>query len=304
MPNFYCLDVVKNIREHGYRVELYPLDNNFQIAPKRFMKLYRDMCPSVVILFAASGITSNLSENKAVIKKMTEHSLIISDYVHRIIDPQQVTFLSRRHIVIDSIRKNTPLPGSFVYLTQDLAQELEAPSLRTIPYVLLVSLRYLYYRTLLSIAAHLHNTSLVTYADVVALKAHDDLVGDSQLGNAGLPWVPHIHRHLNLKKIKRTKKSQVKTYLTLLNPLLSRIPGMEVPAIKESDLGELRALPLIATGKLAKKVERALTPLNVWAIFPDSPWSLNKRVFFLPLGFHIKPDDQRTIVDSLASLSQ
>lgn len=33
VPDFYCMDVISNIQNHGYTVVMYPLNKQFQIRP-------------------------------------------------------------------------------------------------------------------------------------------------------------------------------------------------------------------------------------------------------------------------------
>lgn len=304
LPDFYCIDVVNNMEEHGYEIKYYPLDHNLQISASEFLEYYQATKPEVVIIFHAAGITSQLSVNQTLIQKISKHSLIISDYVHRLVSPDELTFLSDRHLAIDSLRKNVPLPGSFAYLPAELAQVIMPPQLKNLGYAVGAMLQYLLYRTLLGLAMFIRSPRLVKYAHLTTLKSHDELVGDKQTGNAGLPWVPLIHRHLDLVKIKNLKEKQVQIYLNLLTSLLIYDPKMRMPKIKTEDLGKLHAFPLVILNPLSEQLKSKLGKLNVWAKFEDCLWSRDKKVFFLPLGFHITTVDQDQIIEIIRQTIQ
>lgn len=304
VPDFYCLDVINNIKLHGYRVSLYPLDNNFQISKTMFMEHYRKDKPSVVIFFHACGITNNLTKDEEFIKKFASTSIVIEDQVHHAVDPSNVRVLHNNHLVMSSLRKNMPLPGSFVYLTHHSRSHLLPPRAKSPIYVMRVTYYYLLYRLELGLGVALHLPQLVKHAHHTTLSIHDDLVGDSIRGNVGLPLVQTVHGHISFSKIRATKKRQVQYYLKNLLPLTRSKLNLTIPSISNDDLGELHAFPLIANLNLANKIEESLMPLNVWTKFPGCPWSKKKQVFFLPLGFHITIKDQTKIIDTIIASYQ
>ncbi len=297
LPDFYCPDVINNIQQHGYKVTSYPLDSDFQISKAQFLKIYRQTKPVLVIFFHVSGITNLLSLDQSLIQLLSQKSYVLCDCVHRIVSTHDLSLLSNRYFILDSLRKNTPLSGSCLYCTKDFYNQLATPRIKNTSYTIRVTLLYWLYRLIHLTGVAIKSKSLVKYANARPLKTHDDLVGDSLPGNGGMPWTPLLHRHLDLEKIKSHKSTQAKYYLKYLSSL-------PIPRIKDRDLGELHAFPLVIKNPLAVKIKAKLEPLNVWPKFEDCPWSRNQKVFFLPLGFHITVSDQDQIIQTILQTIQ
>lgn len=60
VPDFYCSDVLDNLKLHGYKYIYYSLDKNFQITSSQFRKYLWLYKPDAVIIFHPCGLTSNL----------------------------------------------------------------------------------------------------------------------------------------------------------------------------------------------------------------------------------------------------
>jgi hypothetical protein len=302
LPNFYCIDVIVNIKQHGYQVSLYPLDKNFQISEQTFLSIYKHLKPAVVIIFHALGITSQLMTNQSLIQQICKDSILIEDQVHRIINPQRLHLHHPHHLIMDSLRKNLPLPGSFVYLTPLTASRIKSPRFTHPLYVFRVAIYYLLYQLTLILGQLLHNRSLIAYADNQIMTSHDNLVGDSQRGNRGLPLISRLHSYLNHSKISHSKLKQVNLYRQLLSELTH--PALTIPSIDQADLSQLHAYPFIVSTIFQAPLDLQLNHLNVWPKFPDSPWSESKLVYCLPLGMHVSEQDQHQIVSALLTACQ
>src|SRR3989344_8457166 len=118
IPDFYCGDVLENIRLHGYKFIHYPLDKNFQIKVSKFSKILKKHPPDAVVIFHACGITSRLLSDLSWIKVLDKKTLLIEDSVHRVINPSKLKLVSDSHFIIDSLRKISPLYGSSMYGTK------------------------------------------------------------------------------------------------------------------------------------------------------------------------------------------
>ncbi|MCR4326441.1 MAG: hypothetical protein NUV52_02180, partial [Candidatus Roizmanbacteria bacterium] len=118
----------------------------------------------------------------------------------------------------------------------------------------------------------------------------------------GLPGIPFIFDHINFAKVSRMKINQVRAYEEALTPLIQDHKQVLYKVkIDEEDYGKLRVYPL---GFKRPPDERFIEYLHeqdciVWFGFPDSPWSKNKSVLFLPLGFHITQKDIHRVVDAI-----
>lgn len=303
IPNFYCIDVVENIKNHGYHPVFYTLDNFFQIEHKQFRAIVEKEQPSVIFVFHACGLTSNLFKETAWMSSANNETIIIEDCVHRLVDPDDIQLLHPNHVVMDSLRKDSPLPGSFMYASPEFLSFDQGGRILTW-YFLSSSVLYIYFRFVLTLSAILHISRLTSYAHTHILKAHDDIIGDSTKPHKGLFWIPWVHRFIHFKKVKNLKKKQVKYYI-------QRLPQSAIPesyysiTIPEEEYQHLHVYPLGINlpAETCKKLEASLHAkgIIVWCKFPDAPWSKDKAVLFLPLGFHIQKKDINYICQEILS---
>lgn len=309
VPDFYCIDVTDNIRAHGYTVGFYPLDDHFHIDETTLIAHIHKHKPAVLIVFHACGITGVPTSVMHRILRKHPRLLCIEDAVQRLVEPGSVRLISPRHYLIDSLRKVSPLPGSFLY------QHTEAPAIRPEhmrrewEYVLLAAFYYVVFAVLNTVGSVTRNPRLIRYAIEEILGAHDDIIGDSVHGYAGNPILPILHRHFDFRKIRRMKEVQTKRYDTRLAGLFRcypmwygfRIPKDETGILHAFPLGLIHPqLPLVMKYIQSKLHDRGIP---VWFKFPDSPWSSTRGVLYLPLGFHMTPTDIRYIADTLEDIS-
>lgn len=303
-PNFYCQDVLNNVKAHGYKYVLYPLDSHFQISSRAFRKYVKIYSPAVVFIFHACGITSRLITDVVKDKYLSRDVIIIEDCVHRLVNPEEIILFGDNHYVIDSLRKVSPLQGSCLYGT---VKGLSFPQAVTSPvskYVILSSLYYLWFRFALTISAVANVPSLTSWAHTYVLKKHDDIIGDSRVPYAGFPFILHIFDRFNFKKVENLKAQQVKLYERYLNPIFNKKPFYKICVSKE-DYGKLHVYPLGYSLRPNVRLEQYLHKkgIVVWFKFPDSKWSKNRGVLFLPLGFHITERNIKYIGKTLQGLS-
>ncbi|MCR4326422.1 MAG: hypothetical protein NUV52_02085, partial [Candidatus Roizmanbacteria bacterium] len=210
IPDFYCIDVINNITHHGYVCELYPVDSHFQISEKELLQRVSKTKARILVVFHVGGITSTVL-NESLCKKLPEEVIIIEDGVHRLINPSSVRLIDDRHMLIDSLRKTTPLPGSFMYGPPRLLNEPQTHQWFTW-YTLVSTMYFIVFRFMFSVAMLLSIPALVVWAHNVLLQLHDDLIGDSVQGHRGLPGIPFIFDHINFAKVSRMKINQVRAY--------------------------------------------------------------------------------------------
>ncbi len=294
VPDFYCSDVLDNLKNRGHRYIYYPLDRNFQISVSQFKKYLWLNRPDVVIIFHACGITSRLFDDTSWLADLPPHSLIIEDSVHRLLDPRKIKLLSDRHFVIDSLRKVSPLPGSRLFGSPAALSSFTSHTSYFNRYFMLSSFYYLLFRFVLALGFVINSAALVSLAHQQLLKTHDDLIGDSFTPQPGLPvFLPLIHR-LNYAKLNRLKKRQVTLYRRYFRSIFSS-PWFYQPDIPVSDYPHLHIFPLGFTRPPSSDLARflRLKHLPVWFKFLDTPWSQSRGVLFLPLGFHVSASDIR-----------
>ncbi|HNS65574.1 MAG TPA: hypothetical protein PKJ26_03700, partial [Candidatus Woesebacteria bacterium] len=91
VPEFFCMDVVKNMEEHGLQCIFYPVDLQLQTSSTIFSDRLRTHKPKVVVILHVAGITNQLlSQSNIWLKYLPTDALLIEDCVHRLVDPQQI----------------------------------------------------------------------------------------------------------------------------------------------------------------------------------------------------------------------
>lgn len=307
VPDFYCMDVINNIRSHGYTPVFYHLDDQLTILNEKFDAYIQKHAPRVIIIFHACGITRISQKQIESLCKVRPNTLVIEDDVHKLINPKTITLRQPNHFIMDSLRKVSPLPGSFLYQS-NLSTPIRPDAIHhEWKYSLSVHITYLYFRTIFIVGTIFQNAHIIQYAHEKTLKIHDDIVGDSDGGYAGALFIPYIHAFIHFDKIQQLKYSQVRLYERHLKDVLKTSPLWYQFHIPDSQKKDLHVFPLGInknTNSICKKIESYLHThgIVVWFKFPDSPWSKKRGILFLPLGFHISHDDIKHIIRTLSQI--
>ena len=301
IPNFYCMDVVENIRLHGFQVAYYELDRHFQIKTAKLLHVIQRFQPAVLILFHACGITNQQTHTPSLIKTLSKKMLVIEDYVHRLLDPSQITLHSGNHFYMDSLRKVSPLPGSFLYGSKHTLSLFNSTSAHADTVYQWSSFFWFFlFRCTLVTGYLLRNNHLVLYAHSTLLKKHDDLIGDSMLTTRGVKLFSWIHQWINFRKVEQVKTSQVVYYKKLLSNFGESSPFYSVN-IPLADYGKLHVYPIgvknVYIDRLTDYLHRRFLP--IWCKFLDCPWSQKQGVLFLPVGFHVSKREQEQVASIL-----
>lgn len=290
VPDFFCMDVVKNMEDHGLRCIFYPVDSQLQTESKLFIKYLIKYQPNVVIIFHAVGLTNQLfSHSKPWLKYLPTNTVLIEDCVHRLVDPQQIKLLTPNHFIIDSLRKVSPIYGSNLYGDATTLSDFKQSLLwLTMSY----QLQVFWWWWLFQCCLH---AGWNTLAQKFMQKGYD-LIGDSKRAAPG-PWFfIFLSQYLNLAKIEEVKKQQVAHYHTILsecwnNPLVYPIK------FDQSDAGKLRGFPI---GISLENANRLIVQLQqrqlAWKYeLDDCPWSKRQKIIYLPLGPHLRLKEIDTI---------
>jgi len=299
VPDFYCQDVIDNIRLHGYIVSLYKLDQHFQIKKQALLGSLHRHHPAVVIVFHAAGIASTVIGKSSLIHKITKKALLIEDCVHQMLDPQTVKPVNERHFLMDSLRKVTPLYGSFLYGTKKGMQFTQTKNFLSW-YTVRTTLLYLLFRLTLVAAYVVNKPTLAVFAHKRILKNHDDIVGDTD-AHRGIWMIAWMSQWLNREALERVKREQVKQYEHMLHPLYTRASPFYRIGMKRSDHGKLHVYPVGMKGKADETLLSYLKKKNivVWSKFTDSQWAKKRDVLFFPLGFHMNKEKIKKISKAL-----
>lgn len=293
VPEFFCGDVVQNMAAHGLQTLWYPCDNNFQTDPHVFKKWLLQHKPQVVAILHADGITNQLFAHTDIwLSALPKDALLIEDSVHRIVDPQKIKLITPRHVVMDSLRKVVPLPGSNLYGNRETLAELTpTPWHTTIPYQIQVFGWWFIFQVLLTLR-------LNGLAEKAMIAGYD-VIGDSSKSGAGWPLAQHLASHLDIQHIEESKAQQVALYKKHLSPLWEN-PSFFAFTFPNSDDGKIRAFPVGIKLKNAHILLAKLRSRGVLVRFElnDSVWSQRNKVIYLPLGPYLSHED----ITSLAQL--
>ncbi len=299
IPDFYCMDVLNNIVLHGSRYVLYPLDRNFQISEREFEKLVERHAPDIVLAFHACGISTHMLRETSWMKTLKRSAIVIEDCVHRLVRQESIALAAPNHIVMDSMRKVSPVPGSFMYGSGEALSFAQARHTRWSPYFISSFLLYIVFRATLEFGFLVNSERIVSFAHRVLLQMHDDIIGDSKTPHQGTRFFQMLADHMDVEKIGRIKERQAKLYEQLLEPLFER--GVHRIGIRPDDYRELHVYPLVLAGQPDRNLEAHLRSRNmaVWFKFPDAPWSKDKSVLFLPLGPQINDREIKKLAQTL-----
>lgn len=287
VPDFYCSDVLDNIKLHGHTYTYYRLDKNFQISDGQLATYISQFEPDIVMVFHAAGIYSQcldkLFTNKSV--------LLIEDSVHRLVDPINLRGGFNNRIVMDSLRKVSPISGSRMIASKKIIEKFHNINTHYSKYFIISRIYYFVFRNILRMGFYLNNSTLTSFAHKTILKAHDDIIGDSELPHVGITKNIKDIERFDYKKIRILKYKQVKLYEKYLQNIFTKNSFYKIE-IPKSDFGELHVYPLGFDGPPNESLEKFLFTkgIVVWFKFPDCPWSEKRSVLFLPLGFHMSEE--------------
>lgn len=305
IPDFYCMDVVDNIHAHGYTPVMYTLNSQLEIPIDELNQYIKQNSPRVIIIFHACGISRLTNNDIQTICASYPDTLVLEDAVHKLIDPQTLSLIHPNHYCMDSLRKVLPLPGSFLYQRTDSISITPDSIHREWGYQISVHMHFWLFRTVFIIGTLMKSSRIIQFAHEKTLKAHDDIVGDSDGGYTGVTLIPHIHAHLNFKKIQQLKHIQIELYEQYLDKILTKNSSWYRIRIPEEQKKDLHVFPIGISKNndpfLFQHIEKYLHARGVivWFKFPDSPWSKHNGILFLPLGFHIKKKDIYYIMETL-----
>lgn len=309
IPDFYCMDVVQNIQNHGFIPVLYPLNDHFQIAKKHIDYLRKVHKPTVIILFHACGIQNKLLNDAVYIRKLADKILVIEDAVQRLVNPEHVRLYHPNHVIIDSLRKTSPLHGSFIYGSEQLVHNLDVqiPDPEFI-YQHITFILFILFRLIFLIGVIFKSNALVRCAHMYILKKHDDYIGDSRYGHNGPWYVPYIHQYICFSRIERRKQLQSIRYAGRITKI-HRMLTLYTIRIYKQNYPYLHVFPVgfkINNKYSHESINEYLSNLGipVWTKFPDCPWSKTRAVLFLPLGFHVGYNEINSVCRSIERMDK
>jgi len=299
VPDFYCSDVIDNMRLHGYTVVLYKLNQYFQVKKQTLLNSIRRNHPSVVIIFHACGIKSTIMTKPTWMKKLGKNILVIEDCVQQLLSPPLVKPTQDNHFFMDSLRKVSPFYGSFLYGTKKGLHFQQTKRMWSL-YSALALLLYSIFRFCLVVAHLTNQPKIAAFSHKYILKTHDNLIGNSMASHRGLSLIAWLTQWMNIEKLERVKREQVKLYEKMLASVWGRALFYRVK-MKRSDYKHLHVYPVGLRQKAGTELLAYLWSKNivVWPKFTDSAWAKKRDVLFFPLGFHINKKNIKLIAKTL-----
>lgn len=292
VPEFFCMDVIQNMKTHGVDCVFYPVGPNLQTNPHLFAERLKAVQPDIVVILHPAGITNTLFDaTDTWLPSLPENCLLIEDCVHRVVHPNEIKLISPRHVVIDSLRKVVPLQGSQLFGSEELQKMQQTAGYRTIGYQLTVIYWWLLMQVCLQASTLPQARQLQVWWNRQAercMQVGYTIIGDSYAAGKGWLLFEWLARHINHTKIRLCKKRQVKLYEKLLKPVWESTGVYTIP-FKESDQKLLRGLPI------GVRLQYADQLLNAWRNaglllryeLDDCIWSQKQKVLYLPLGPHV-----------------
>ena len=292
VPEFFCGDVIENMKAHGLQQVTYLVDKYLQPNEEDFIKKLKKEKPDIIIVFHAVGITNQLLQNTNVwLKFIQKEAILIEDSVHRVIDPQKIIFITENHYIIDSLRKVVPIQGSWAYSQSKIPKIVVVTNLQTIWYRSQVFFWWILMQFCLIIVNYSKNKLVKKWGNTlaeIAMKLGYDVIGDHKLpscGNFGMAW---LSSKLDIEKIYVVKEKQALLYSRLLKSELKKPYLFPIP-FGDSDNRHLRGFPLGIELKFADSFLQYIRKNNILVRFElnDSDWSKKQKIVYLPMGIHI-----------------
>lgn len=295
VPSFYCVDVLNNIREHGYQVSEYEVSKYLHVEPSLLEKAIQKENPDIFVNFDPVGVPSGITEKQ--LRKLSFRTLVIQDRVHTVVGSSIEHYPeSDKHLVLTSYRKVTPFPGTVaIYTRNSRKPQSKFPWKYTLKSLWLWKW-YIFY---LKLATLIHSVGIANLA-VKLLKRHNDLIGDSMISGPLPSFLLGLYDHIAIERIKESKVKQFSIYQDVLSHLLET-KAKYLWTVRDSKYNaeKLRGYPLILRARIAEKFMQIcrLNGFLTVSELDDSTWSRNQKIFYLPLGPHLKEQDVKKIAE-------
>lgn len=314
VPEFFCGDVMQNMRDHGLHVITYA-DHSMDPIKSSSLGSGGSSSPlptaDIIVIFHPVGIHNSLIER---IDELDPKIWVIEDCVHQVIDPSKVKITRKRHLLIDSWRKVMPLQGSvLIGHADDLP--IGPPSARP----------WIYEYKIITLWLLMQSAALVGWGSAAQrfMRWGYDILGDSPIPGR-LPRIfSFLRKYVDYEKIQKYKMTQMQAYHLALDQLIERDPRLFTFAYTPADWTHMRAFPLgLYLSEVAKpdspssaeSADEGVVPsrhggtgwgcsadtilsrlrasgLLVRYELNDCIWSEKQKVVYLPLGPEWEVDD-------------
>jgi hypothetical protein len=302
VPEFFCGHVIEHLVDHGLEVSYYPVDSFLQTDERTFIHYLQNVQPTIVVVFHPVGIGNHLMDHSTHwLKYLPEDCILIEDCVHRLVAGDAIKFASKRHFLIDSLRKVVPIQGSRLYSPVPLPKIATYGGIVTLPHRLLVTIWWMIMQINLIGAYFTTHESLRNIFNLWAERAMIrgyNIIGSARLPSPGMRVMELLAQKIPIRRIKHIKEKQAQLYVKNLQMILQNT-HFWLPSMDESDYKNLRGFPLIIDLEIADRFLTYLRSHGILVRFElnDSLWSKRQKIVYLPMGLHVSSKDVERITD-------
>lgn len=294
VPTFYCLDVIENMKAHGYIVDEYPIDSDFSIDESVVNSIIQEIKPDIFIDFETNGIPTHISER--ISRKLPFHALIVHDKVHSLISPTIENFpISEKHLILTSTRKVSPFPGSMAIYSRNARKSIAKLPLR---YTIKALSLWIFYLLLLQFAYYLRSRWFAVTAETI-IKRHNDLIGD-YTNSAPLPaMILSLIDRIDFAKVEASKQLQFEVYLKKFKAIIDESSEIWLMDNAVTHQKLQRGFPIIVSATYSQKfIDNCRdSGLIITSQSDDLTWSKKQELILLPLGPHLSVKDIELIAE-------
>jgi len=305
VPNFFCWDVVENMETHGLKHIVYEVDKYLQPNQIDFENKLKEFNPAIIIIFNAVGITNSLFKNIEWLRHLHKEAILIEDCVHKIIDREKISFITKNHYLIDSLRKVVPIQGSRVFSQQKIVNPSFTSNLSTAWYRTRVFYWWIVMQLALVLVYVSNNNFIQRYGNRLAeyaMKTGYNIIGDHANPSSAPRIMGLLAKKINIDLIKKIKEKQTNLYSDLLKNVFTKEVFFKIP-FSNSDKKELRGFPLGIELAKANLFLNHIRSKGVLVRFEldDSLWANKQKVVYLPMGPQVSEKDIEMVCDVIKS---
>ena len=293
-PEFYCMEVIEGLKRRGYQCACYACLASMRPNEESLLSAVSEYQPRLVCIYHPLGLSVQVQ------CQMPEGVVLLEDHAHSLLDASELRIRGPGHVVMDSIRKVSPLQGSRVAS----AKTLSGAAWSLYRYRLLIL--HLGYRLLL-FAARLSGGITTWRATDCIFERYTCLVGSARQPARGFFWDRWLVSRLSAAKARAARAPLAARAHALAASLARTSKIFCCLEFAESDFMRLRSYPLgLARPDLDGMLLRFLSQrgLRLDYIFPDCPFCRNLRLLMVPLGLGSSVADLERIFGALVEFEE
>lgn len=299
IPDFYCPETVNLYAQYG-KVVFYNIRDDLAVDVDAYSEAIRKYAPDVIVNYGFFGFPSGNKKIRSLLASLPE-TLVIEDFAHRILSKDEVAFVDRNHVYIDSIRKQTSLLGSHL-ISQQTETNCGARERINMYKLRCMALRAI--RMSAIVAAKTFNSEFFYKKSEKYFERLDGVIGTNGKATLGGKLTGMIWHRIDFKKVVKHKRDLIHIYTSGLSGLHNEY--FSIPPILDENI---TYFPCLVSPVVRDKLLEYLEEKNIWMgplwDPPDhSRFELNihllERLVVLPLTWRTSPDDAERICKAIS----